>query len=79
MLFRSAVLGRQFGELALAAALAELSTDHREVIMLRNLQRLSFDEVAQRMNRSRPAAQMLWMRAMQKLKEVLTANSRAEQ
>src|SRR5437879_1103291 len=32
-------------ELALAAALAELSPDHREVIMLRNLQRLPFDEV----------------------------------
>jgi RNA polymerase sigma-70 factor (ECF subfamily) len=75
----SAVAVKRESELALATALAELTPDHREVIMLRNLQRLSFDEVALRMKRSRPAAQMLWMRAMQKLKEVLTANGRAEQ
>ncbi len=58
-------------ELRVAAALAQLTDDHREVIVLRNLERLSFDEVARLMNRSRPAAQMLWMRAMKKLQEVL--------
>jgi RNA polymerase sigma-70 factor (ECF subfamily) len=58
-------------ELMLAEALARLSADHREVIVLRNLQRLPFDEVARRMNRSRPAAQMLWMRALAKLQEQL--------
>jgi hypothetical protein len=36
---------------------------------------LPFDEVARRMNRSRPAAQMLWMRAIQKLKDVLSAEN----
>jgi RNA polymerase sigma-70 factor (ECF subfamily) len=61
------------GELELAAALEQLAPDHREVIVLRNLQRLAFDEVAERMNRSRPAAQMLWLRAMQKLQEVMQA------
>jgi RNA polymerase sigma-70 factor (ECF subfamily) len=71
----SSEAAKRESELALAAALAELAPDHREVIMLRNLQRLPFDEVAHRMNRSRPAAQMLWMRAMQKLKEVLGAGS----
>src|SRR5262245_32413517 len=71
----SALAVKREGELALAAALAELAPDHREVIMLRNLQRLPFDEVASRMNRSRPAAQMLWMRAMQKLKDVLGAGA----
>jgi RNA polymerase sigma-70 factor, ECF subfamily len=60
---------RKERELQMADALAQLSDDHREVIILRNLQRLPFDEVAQRMNRSRPAAQMLWMRAIQKLQE----------
>lgn len=55
----------------LADALAQLAPDHREVILLRNLQRLPFDEVAERMERSRPAVQMLWMRAMQKLQECL--------
>ena len=49
--------------------------DHREVVLLRNLQRLSFDEVAQRMNRTRPATQMLWTRAIQKLQQVLGAQT----
>ncbi|HEX7448718.1 MAG TPA: sigma-70 family RNA polymerase sigma factor [Pirellulales bacterium] len=54
-------------QLQLAAAIDALPPDYREVIVLRNLERLSFDEVAQRMGRSRPAAQMLWGRAIQKL------------
>src|SRR5205823_913730 len=64
---------RKERELQVADALAKLSPDHREVIMLRNLQRLSFQEVAERMGRSRPATQMLWMRAIHKLQEVLAA------
>jgi RNA polymerase sigma-70 factor (ECF subfamily) len=67
---------RHEGELALTAALAQLSPDYREVIVLRNLQRLPFDEVAKRMDRSRPAVQMLWMRAIQKLQEVMGGPSR---
>jgi RNA polymerase sigma-70 factor (ECF subfamily) len=67
----SECLMRLESELQLADALSRLSPDHREVICLRNLQRLPFDEVARRMNRSRPAAQMLWMRALQKLREEL--------
>jgi RNA polymerase sigma-70 factor (ECF subfamily) len=58
-------------ELLLAEALMQLSEDHREVICLRNLQRLAFDEVARRMERTRPAVQMLWMRAIHKLQELL--------
>jgi RNA polymerase sigma-70 factor, ECF subfamily len=64
-------LVRKERELQMADALAQLSDDHREVIILRNLQRLPFDEVAKRMNRSRPAAQMLWMRAIHKLQEAM--------
>ena len=58
-------------ELRVAAALAELPPDYQEVIVLRNLERLSFNEVADRMDRSRPAVQMLWMRAIKKLQENL--------
>ncbi len=65
-------LMRRERELEVANAVAQLAPDHREVIILRNLQRLPFEEVAQRMNRSRPAVQMLWMRALQKLQEVMT-------
>jgi RNA polymerase sigma-70 factor (ECF subfamily) len=70
----SQMLMRKEREWQIAEALAQLTPDHREVILLRNLQRLSFDEVAERMGRSRPAAQMLWMRAIQKLQEVLVAS-----
>lgn len=62
---------RKERELLIADALMHLTEDHREVICLRNLQRLPFDEVARRMGRSRPAVQMLWMRALQKLQETL--------
>lgn len=58
-------------ELRLAAAMASLPPDYQEVIVLRNLQRLPFNEVADRMDRSRPAVQMLWMRAIRKLQEAL--------
>jgi RNA polymerase sigma-70 factor (ECF subfamily) len=58
-------------ELQISAALATLPPDYQEVIFLRNLQRLPFDEVARRMDRSRPAAQMLWFRALKKLRQAL--------
>ncbi len=60
---------QQDDELRLAAAIGELSPDHAEVVMLRNLQRLPFDEVARRMGRTRPAVQMLWMRAIKRLQK----------
>jgi RNA polymerase sigma-70 factor, ECF subfamily len=65
-------------ELRVAAAMEKLPPDYQEVIVLRNLERLPFDEVAQRMERSRPAAQMLWMRAIQKLRDTLGADEPAE-
>lgn len=58
-------------ELRVTNALSTLSTDHQEVIALRNLQRLSFNEVAEQMDRSRPAVQMLWMRAMKNLQQIM--------
>ena len=62
-------------ELMVADAMARLAPDHREVVLLRNLQQLDFEEVARRMNRSRPAVQMLWMRALQSLQELLPRDS----
>ena len=57
---------------------SELPPDYQEVIVLRNLQRLSFNEVAERMDRSRPAVQMLWMRAIRKLQEAMEGNDGCE-
>jgi RNA polymerase sigma-70 factor (ECF subfamily) len=66
-------------EIRVAGALSQLPPDYQEVILLRNLERLPFDEVAQRMDRSRPAAQMLWMRAMRKLREALADDGTEEE
>ena len=67
----SELVMRYENEIEVADAIARLPDDYRDVIMLRNLQRLPFSEVAQQMGRSRPAVQMLWMRAIKKLEEVL--------
>ena len=55
---------------ALANQLAKLRPQYRDVIVLRNLQGLSFDEVAERMNRKPGTVRMLWLRAIEKLKQV---------
>jgi RNA polymerase sigma-70 factor, ECF subfamily len=55
---------------ALADQLAKLRPEYRDVIVLRNLQGLSFEEVADRMDRKAGAVRMLWLRAMEKLKQV---------
>ncbi len=55
----------------LADALARLPDDYREVILLRHVERLGFEEVAPRMGRSPGAARKLWARAIVKLRSVL--------
>jgi RNA polymerase sigma-70 factor (ECF subfamily) len=61
---------REDGE-RLEAALARLSEEHRQVIHLRYREHKSFAEAAQAMNRSEDAVQKLWVRAIQKLREIL--------
>ncbi|MEQ9408545.1 MAG: sigma-70 family RNA polymerase sigma factor [Fuerstiella sp.] len=51
--------------------LARLSDQHREVIILRNLQGLSFDDVARRLDRTPGAVRMLWLRAMERFRELV--------
>ncbi len=54
----------------LANQLAKLKPQYREVIVLRNLQGLPFEEVAIRMGRKPGAVRMLWLRAIDRFKEV---------
>jgi len=54
----------------LADQLAKLRPQYRDVIVLRNLQGLSFEEVAERMNRKPGTVRMLWLRAIEKFKQV---------
>ncbi len=71
----SQIIAKREQEIEIADAMATLPPDYQEIIVLRNLQRLPFDEIAERMDRSRPACQMLWMRALKKLQAVLTKES----
>ena len=51
----------------MADQLARLPPNYREVIILRNLEGLSFEEVAQRMGRSKQSVHGLLGRALQRL------------
>src|SRR5438132_5297457 len=53
-----------------ADQLAQLPAPYREVIVLRNLEGLAFDEVARRMQRTPGAVRVLWLRALDQLRQV---------
>jgi RNA polymerase sigma-70 factor (ECF subfamily) len=55
----------------LADQLALLPADYREVIVLRNLEGLPFEQVARRMGRSAGAVRVLWLRALDRLRQLL--------
>jgi RNA polymerase sigma-70 factor (ECF subfamily) len=55
----------------LADALAKLPEDYREAIILRNLEGMSFADVAKRMERSEDAVQKLWVRGLASLRMAL--------
>lgn len=55
----------------LANALARLPEDYREVLILRHLEGLEFNDVACRMDRSAGAVRVLWTRALKQLREEL--------
>jgi len=55
-------------EVRLAEVLARLPEEYREVIVLRNLEELPHEEIAQRMGRSVGAVRMLWLRALAQLR-----------
>ncbi|MCI0461533.1 MAG: sigma-70 family RNA polymerase sigma factor [Gemmataceae bacterium] len=59
----------------LANALAQLPEHYREVIVLRNLQGLSFPEVAERMGRSLDSVEKIWARALVQLRRLLDAHA----
>ncbi|HKI32070.1 MAG TPA: sigma-70 family RNA polymerase sigma factor [Gemmataceae bacterium] len=55
----------------LADRLARLPAPHREVLRLRNLEGLAFEEVARRMGRTPGAVRVLWVRALDRLRLLL--------
>ena len=67
----SAVAARRERAVLVADAIENLPADYREVVILRNLEDLKFEEVATRMDRSSGAVRMLWARAIERLSEAL--------
>lgn len=59
--------------LQLAQVLDRLPDEYRQVILLRNLQELPYEEIAQRMNRKPGAVRMLWVRALARLRDEIAA------
>ncbi|WP_442512233.1 sigma-70 family RNA polymerase sigma factor [Novipirellula sp. SH528] len=55
----------------MANAIANLPAEYREVIVLRHVEGLPFSDVAERMKRTPGAARMLWMRAIERLRETM--------
>jgi RNA polymerase sigma-70 factor (ECF subfamily) len=66
----SSVARRDLG-VVLADALAGLSPDYREVIVLHHLEGLGWDEVGRRLGRTAGAAQKLWTRALKQLRPLI--------
>jgi RNA polymerase sigma-70 factor (ECF subfamily) len=62
----------------LADRMAQLPVDYREVLVLRNLQGLPFEDVATRIGRSVGATRMLWLRAIEKLRTVYRNDDSSE-
>jgi RNA polymerase sigma-70 factor (ECF subfamily) len=60
---------RQEAAAALAARLAQLPEPMRQVLVLRNLESLPFAEVAQRLGRTPGAVRILWLRALERLRQ----------
>ena len=66
----SAVVQHREEAVVLANRLAKLPRHYREILVLRNIQGLSFEEAAAQLNRPPGATRMLWLRAIQKLRAV---------
>lgn len=69
---RMAMRGEMFA--ALNSARASLPRIYQEVIELRSIQRLSFEEIASRISKSPEAARKLWCRAMATLQTKFNAS-----
>ena len=65
----SSTVERQELVVELANHLVELPADYREVLVLRHCEGLTFKDVAQRMGRSAGAVRMLWLRAIDQIRQ----------
>lgn len=66
-------VARREQSILLAEALEKLPEDYREVIILRQLEDLSFPEVARRMGRTENSVKNMWVRALARLRLLIEA------
>jgi RNA polymerase sigma-70 factor (ECF subfamily) len=71
----SSIVSRREQAVLLAQAVERLPAHYREVFLLRNVEHVPFDEVAERMGRTPVAVRKLWTRAMMALKAMLEEES----
>lgn len=69
----SAVASRRELAVVIADQLAKLPDHYRDVIVLRNLEGLSFEDVATEMDRTVGAVRMLWLRAIDRFRTLIEA------
>ena len=55
----------------IADQMARLPEDYQQVLVLRHLEGMPFEQIAQRMGRSSGAVRMLWLRALERLRQLL--------
>ncbi len=72
----SAQLMQRESAVLLANHLAELPGHYRDVIVQRNLQGRSFDDIADRLNRSSGSVRMMWLRAIHQLRQRMQGEER---
>lgn len=70
----SACVSNRERTVAMADQLAKLRSEYRDVVVLRNLQGLSFEEIAERLGRKTGTVRMQWLRAIEKLRGVYEVN-----
>jgi RNA polymerase sigma-70 factor, ECF subfamily len=69
----SSVVAAREQDDALHEALGRLPEEYRRVVAWRNYDRLPFDEIGRRTGRSAEAARKLWVRALERLEQLLEA------
>ena len=67
----SQIVLRREEELEISQAVSQLSPDYQEVIILRQPGAFALRRNRRALGRSRPAVQMLWMRAIRRLQEIV--------
>ncbi|MCY2985403.1 MAG: sigma-70 family RNA polymerase sigma factor [Planctomycetota bacterium] len=59
----------------LSDSIARLSEEHREIIILRHVRGLPFKDIAEQLNKTSGAVRMIWMRAIEKLRETSVSST----